>query len=411
MNKFLQVLSIVCIVSVAVLSFVGCGNKQKTYSEEEYQNLLMNAVSCIPEENYTMTSENEFFDQLIETNYNEVQVYNTKENKLYSKNDYTRKSKIDNSIINECDELWLLENNGIFVEYTKLASNASGTDEIDYSAIQVSDDHIRLYNGDIWDENVFESNNGFEKFKEIILSNVMYKMPSNVEPKIESKFSTNDKLHKFVLTLTANYNDYYNKETKVDFEFNISFNDERWLDAEQKSQITVENEVVSRDNHVSKLEYSFDETQFASFPQNEFENVEIIDDYTVENKLIINDKIVMKGNNNFDANLLYELNKKFIVEYVGVNFEYYYDKEYTLKVGSTDKVKSYKQNIYIKATPQEGYALVIIYGDNNSILCTNTGAVALNTADYQYTYNGEVIDGDVFNVEGNQTYYIEATYI
>ena len=40
----------------------------------------------------------------------------------------------------------------------------------------------------------------------------------------------------------------------MDFEFNISFNDERWLDAKQKSQITVENEIVSRDNHVSKLE-------------------------------------------------------------------------------------------------------------------------------------------------------------
>lgn len=408
MNKLLQIFGVIALTLVIAFGFVGCGT-----SDEDYYAKLLTAVNNVPQEDYTIISTTETYLSGNKNISKIIQVYNAKDNKYYSKDSYSHLNESGDVLSNDTDETWVLQNGSVFGEYKKKVTTTGENSMEEYTAKAVSEDHAKSYLNSGADVTMLDSTEfpaTYEEFEDYIINELLGNVPEGVKPKFESKFSTKKKVHALSLEISTNA-EAQGQIASTKVELIINFTDTEIRGVELNMEMTIDKEVVQSIYINGDIDYSCDASLLKEFSQTEFANTEIETNYSIWNDYVINNKATLVGYSIFNDDLLYQLNRNFAGAYTGVNFEYYYDKEYTLQVGSTDKVKSYEQNIYIKATPQEGYALVIIYGDNNSILCTNTGAVALNTADYQYTYNGEVIDGDVFNVEGNQTYYIEATNI
>ncbi len=408
MNKLLQIFGVIALTLVIAFGFVGCGT-----SDEDYYAKLLTAVNNVPQEDYTIISTTETYLSGNKNISKIIQVYNAKDNKYYSKDSYSHLNESGDVLSNDTDETWVLQNGSVFGEYKKKATTTGENSMEEYTAKAVSEDHAKSYLNSGADVTMLDSTEfpaTYEEFEDYIINELLGNVPEGVKPKFESKFSTKKKVHALSLEISTNA-EAQGQIASTKVELIINFTDTEIRGVELNMEMTIDKEVVQSIYINGDIDYSCDASLLKEFPQTEFANTEIETNYSIWNDYVINNKATLVGYSIFNDDLLYQLNRNFAGAYTGVNFEYYYDKEYTLQVGSTDKVKSYEQNIYIKATPQEGYALVIIYGDNNSILCTNTGAVALNTAGYQYTYNGEVIDVDVFSVEENQTYYIEATYI
>ena len=446
MRKFLINASTFVLVFVTCFVFVGCGeedpninggngdNNQIT-TETAYYNTFKAIVAQQTKSDYSLDiySANEDTGKGKSQTQTEI-VYNLKENKFYAKettkHEFDKKSEGDT-----INETWILQNGSTFGRYEKYTSPYGGPY---YSAKKVDKERAQHIDDDLvtgWNKSISMPiaygtllPNTLEEFKTFIEKTIpsFYEVSSD-NRKVTMAFTTTNDVHKFTVTLNDEETKVYSEEDTTGvvniavITLECTFTNTAMKSMKQTKTATIKGENIANETVEVTISNKFDASKFKEFPSEEFKGTDVTSNYYVSHNVCINNKLYNGYSGcNFGENLLVSLKKGFRND--NIDIEVYTDAQYTNQITSTDVGKSYNQTYYIKVTPKNGYALVMVYDKyvryingfvNNmfEVLTTKTNSVTLPDRFAKYRYDGEVFENKNFAVEANQIYYVQGMYL
>ena len=408
----MRVFAVCLIFGATVLSFAGCGNQdQNTLTKNDEEKLyakMVDTINAIPQVDCTVKSViEEFYGEL--NTQEDLFVFDSGEKRLY----YNSVSKNFNEL-NEIEsgntkEIWVFEDEENNIEYKK-TSDLQNSDDFYTSAKLVSVNHA--YNGYVKQaykqhlEFLFPSS--YNDFLKSVDENILdydkvYEKTINWELKDEERiFNVRYKVEK----------NNEGKNTVNEGVLEIIFSDKAIKSLKVYYSVSNNGEIVDFLKFDFVVDYNFDASKFATLSKSEFEGVELQKDYVVKKNLIINSKTKFNYFNyfNFNTNVVSTLSAR-LQDYRAV-FSFYSDADCKNRISDTDKFTSYESTIYCQAVPESGYALILFYGDDNSLMTTNENNIELTDTDrFIYKINGKQISGNMLEIEPNEVYCIETVYI
>ena len=413
MNKIIRIFGVYLIISAILLSFVGCGNKgQNTntmakYTEDELYSIMVENLNTIPQVDCTIESVNEDMvnDEL--SVLDTLLVFNNSEKQLYYKSTSKDFDKLNEMTFCEIEEIWVIEDENNNVEYRKL-KDLQNPDDVFTSAKLVSDNHAyNEYVKDVYKwqsvKMLFPSSlSEFKKYidEELSICNEVYEKTIDIGLKDEECV--------FSAIIKAEINE-GGANNLIEENIEIIFTEKGINNMQLYGAISNNGKIVVSNKIDCAVTYNFDTSKFATLNKNEFKDVELQNEYSVKKNLIINDKTELVRFFVFNANVISTVSA-YLKDYKAV-FSFYSDADCKNRISATEKFASYESTIYCKAMPEPEYALILFYGEHNSVMTTNKNYINLTDTDmFIYKVNGEEISGNVLEIEPNKTYYIETVY-